>query len=1247
MFHFFSDVDLLASQSASDAFGRVDGTTFRVTSVHRALGAAAPKAYAVCGGDVFVQDGGSGLVNLVLKPSEQPPFAFPRIKFFIYRGIVKGSLVAGSDVAPPSSNDLTKAIWDAQARRNAREQTSSAASAKALGIHVTGNGSADEVFYQIDQTHQLQHVAAGWSLGTFSSQFGFEIVVDAPGYDPPLSMVRKTSNVITVAALPSGATAAQHFARRTAKEEVLNYVAPCAFFGGFARHGLRVKTSSGSFTAKPPFGVYDEVLKGAHLTAPADGVFDDRNTTYVDIRNEYAHSLDYFGNYGGNVYVAFGAHGAASARDYYASGWPLMTIANADLPSGVSSRKVTCRIALPQGDNLLPTLYVSSGYLASEFPGEPQQRARLVDLTIVSGRTSELALAIPNRGGTPTTTAISSYIRLKYVKRFDATATAPPQSSATVIRARNFLDNVFAPFDFKIPFSGPGKIKSMIYDSEVFIDMSRSGGFDEIASVGVLDDGTTYTFILHPKITRPSNLQITTLTPFSGEVSKRTADPWVHVAKRLDAHEAQQSTLQLGNQTTAGYVEIIDDGSEVDEPYVGVTLITCDKAQLLATDRSGFAPWSPLYLGAHNMVRYADTLGREYWNFNISLIGFDDEATPSVKEVVTGITIYLYGDLSRRDVILVGTDGLVSFQSTAQAVPPVPPIKHIFVLMLENRSFDHMLGFSRWQGTDAKTGRKTKIDGASRDNKNTNIDTGIAVGASAPADFVIPEGDQGPPHEFKDVLRQLCGIVVEDTYYDSPNDPRSYPVTDNSGYIYSYASGSVGGGGEKKSRHPERIMRCFAPSQVPILATLAEDFAVCDNWYSSMPGPTWPNRFFLHAATSGGLDDSPGLPETVWRKLVKGFSYDNGTIYDRIDARSLFGWRIYEDEDSMAQSLVLENMNDWRMTLNYRGMSRFAADVGSLHYWPLYTFIEPHYGNLNPLIGDYYLWGNSQHPRDDVRAGEILIKNVYEAIRNSPHWQNSVLVITYDEHGGFYDHAQPGSAHPPGDSRPYATDNRFDFARLGPRVPAVIVSPLIPARTIDHTIYDHTSILATLERAFQIHPLTERDRKANDFRHLFSLLTPRIAPEDARLSFDTEPPTSFPDADGPPTYKGHSEPVTIPPYVPPLLPTPIDAPIRWPRFAVPEDDIDKMLAENPALQPPATLIGDHSAELLGWLHAAFRRRLATQPRTNEAWRRQVLEEYCGVTTVQEAYDFIQKGINEGKAFREATDDAQPIGGPNA
>jgi phospholipase C len=389
-------------------------------------------------------------------------------------------------------------------------------------------------------------------------------------------------------------------------------------------------------------------------------------------------------------------------------------------------------------------------------------------------------------------------------------------------------------------------------------------------------------------------------------------------------------------------------------------------------------------------------------------------------------------------------------------------VKHVFVLVLENRAFDHLLGFSGITGSDAQNGQATRINGLTGNESNSV--GGTMFGVTQPADFVMPAD---PGHEFPDVLQQLCGQGA--TYAKGGN----YPPVTNAGFAAVYAG---------EGNDPREIMKCFSPSQLPVLVALAGEFALCDNWHASLPSSTWPNRFFVHAASSGGLDHQPSTTEILQWETVDGFKFPNGTIFDALNAKGV-EWRIYGG-DSFPLVAALHDIN----LTQIHHYDDFAGDVGGANYAPAYTFIEPKYDPLNN-----YEDGDSQHPLNDVTRGENLIKLTYEAIRNSPVWNSSLLIVTWDEHGGFYDHAPPPPAVAPGDTDWTNANNTsgFTFEQYGPRVCAVAVSPLIPRNRIDHRLYDHASIPRTLEACFGLRTLTQRDTVANSLTALISLRLPR------------------------------------------------------------------------------------------------------------------------------------------------------------
>jgi phospholipase C len=372
-------------------------------------------------------------------------------------------------------------------------------------------------------------------------------------------------------------------------------------------------------------------------------------------------------------------------------------------------------------------------------------------------------------------------------------------------------------------------------------------------------------------------------------------------------------------------------------------------------------------------------------------------------------------------------------------LPPPGQIQHLVVLMMENRSFDHMFGFLKSDAypIEGLTGNESNPDGQ-----------GEPVKVSPDANY---SGDLGtdPGHHFPDVNIQIFGNIEG---AGAPN---------MSGFVIDYQK--MCGGNLGKSR---RIMKCFTSKRIPVITTLAQQYAICDHWFSSIPGPTLPNRSFAHAATSvGRLDMNP-----LW--------FDEGkTIYELLNDYGVSS-KIYFHDMSMAQTFKNLQLGD--QSKHFGRFSSFLSDCkkGTL---PAYSFIEPRFNADNS--GDA-LPASDQHPDHDVQEGETLILDVYNAVRNSPLWEKTILLIVYDEHGGTYDHVPPpATVNPDGKM---CADPPFDFQRLGVRVPAVVISPWIEAGTIDSNQYDHASIVTTARKLFlgadwQSAYLTARDLAALPF----------------------------------------------------------------------------------------------------------------------------------------------------------------------
>jgi len=370
-------------------------------------------------------------------------------------------------------------------------------------------------------------------------------------------------------------------------------------------------------------------------------------------------------------------------------------------------------------------------------------------------------------------------------------------------------------------------------------------------------------------------------------------------------------------------------------------------------------------------------------------------------------------------------------------------IKHVVLLMMENRSFDHLCGYLRMIDN--------RIDGLLGTEYN-DVEPGnpgsarVLVSDDAP---YVPDLQPSPGHEVPDVHEQLC----------AGGDGKT--IT-NGGFVADYLAQGV------SAANAGRVMKCFSPRSLPVLTALAREFALCDHWYSSMPGPTWPNRLFVHCATSGGFTDNTAR------------NYGMVSIFERLSDQILDSWRIYFHDTP--QTVMLARLRNSRYLRFFEHFDAFTRDCqnGTL---PRYSFIEPRYFSVLGAAA------NDQHPDHGVLAGEQLIATVYNALRGSDIWTSTLFIVTWDEHGGFYDHvAPPRAINPDGLVSPDC-----DFTLLGLRVPAVLISPWIPANTVDHTVYDHTSVPATLRSIFGTSAfLTKRDAAAGTFDHNCSLAEPRI-----------------------------------------------------------------------------------------------------------------------------------------------------------
>ncbi|HXB74248.1 MAG TPA: alkaline phosphatase family protein [Candidatus Acidoferrales bacterium] len=366
------------------------------------------------------------------------------------------------------------------------------------------------------------------------------------------------------------------------------------------------------------------------------------------------------------------------------------------------------------------------------------------------------------------------------------------------------------------------------------------------------------------------------------------------------------------------------------------------------------------------------------------------------------------------------------------------PIEHVIVLMFENNSFDRMLGCMKavYAG----------LEGVDPNHTWVNPDFPDANHLFAQLKDANYSISVDPGHELDDVLRQT--------------------QDGNTGFVQDFVQHAP----KAPAGDRYEIMGYFSLDALPALHMLARNFLVCDHWFSSVPGPTWPNRFFVHSGTSLGHTD---MPNGFFQPAIH--LYDQPTIYQRLSQRGV-SWEIYYGD--VPQSLIL--LEQLKLAAHYHHLDDFVTAAGRpAQNFPAYVFIEPYYFGAKQC---------DQHPPTDVRLGEAFLAQVYNALRrNEKLWMSTLLVVLYDEHGGFFDHVQP-----PATIAPDEHTKDFGFDKLGVRVPAILVSPWLDPGILQ-TQFDHTSLLRYAIEKWGLGPLGNRAAQANSFA---DVLTRRATPRD-------------------------------------------------------------------------------------------------------------------------------------------------------
>lgn len=448
-----------------------------------------------------------------------------------------------------------------------------------------------------------------------------------------------------------------------------------------------------------------------------------------------------------------------------------------------------------------------------------------------------------------------------------------------------------------------------------------------------------------------------------------------------------------------------------------------------------------------------------------------------------------FGKLAAGGAAAAAAAGIIAPRpARAQRAPalPWPQFSHVVVLMFENRSFDTFLGMV--PGTDGPAGHTNPVP-----DQATHKPAGPPVIAAWPTTTgATPVEDPG--EEYQHVNTQLWNTIdpagnwAKDykamaAPYNLPSGtPLPTPTMD--GFVTDFISNwtATHNGTQPTVDQYREIMAYFDEQTLPNFHTLAREFAVFDHWFCAVPSQTMPNRSFFNAASSSGFvvnEPYTQFPLHNTAKTIFTHLSDHGQTWG-----VFYDWR---EAYSLTKIIHQRDLGTWFRTFHYMEDFYHRVRTGTL---PTYSFVEPRMLTFH----------NDAHPPASVVPADALVGEVYQAIRNSTsttgsNWQNTLLIITFDEHGGTWDHVPPPGgtiATPPGpETEQMPFQYGFPFDRLGVRVPTIVVSPYIERGTVVSAQYTHTSVIRTICQQWGLTNLTNRDLHSPDLGPVLTRTQPR------------------------------------------------------------------------------------------------------------------------------------------------------------
>lgn len=636
-YFFFTEPDKLQEiQHQDNAYGPISENEYRLVNLYSAT--TSPKAFAVSGGNLLVQENSANadLVNIVLKPTEQPDLDLPKISYIIYKNILKSSIIDSQGIiADRSQNTLTKKIWESFDLQTAAfgdnpdvDLPDNPLPEDVLGYNYSSTGTGEDLALDSDSldlafynnVNTLFFITAGDYLGDFQAdKFGFLITTEKIGSNLSFKAAREAETKLSFTALSLDATDADKFKRKHDKEDILSYLDSCAFFGSFYAKGLNVDNGSGS-----------DVLTGQDLFDQITSKHYNKDKVYIDIRNEYYDSLNYYDDLGDNLYWSLDNTENLVQVNYYRDNWPVLTLNNSEVDSANTDKNI--KLSFIKNEGTTPLIYFKRAYNEDVGIGDlPQGKDKFVEL---ADETDENGFAIlPSDILLPSLNneIIANYFQLKYFSKI----TDDPDETA-LISKRAYPDNLFPIFDMSIPFNqaSTGSYFKLYYDSS-YIDKTLVNTADFSVNIGIAKDPELTTLIAFP-FTYNNNVQrnADNIIPIGGMeepagslflnslIQKANSVKLVKGSFLIDGvsrdylkfepNDDNTTTNQIGQNYTFDDVAII-------------TLTDSEFAAIKAIKETEFPDNYKVYLGLDNIVAGTDDLGVSYTMFKYVLKGIKED----------------------------------------------------------------------------------------------------------------------------------------------------------------------------------------------------------------------------------------------------------------------------------------------------------------------------------------------------------------------------------------------------------------------------------------------------------------------------------------------------------------------------------------------------------------------------------------------------------------------------------------------